>query len=59
MKATFKKIRIGSKIKDSIGDVLTVEEIHDNGVAVASWAGRGSLWIFGDTQLRHYELVEE
>ena len=57
MKATFKKIRIGSKIKDSIGDVLTIEEIHDN-VAVASWAGRGALWIFG-SQLGHYELVKE
>lgn len=57
MKATFKKIRIGSKIKDSLGNVLTIEEIHDN-VAVASWAGRGALWIFG-SQLEHYELVKE
>lgn len=58
MKATFKNICVGSKIKHIYGDsALTIEEIHDN-VAVASWAGRGALWIFG-SQLKHYELVEE
>lgn len=57
MKAMFKKVHVGSKIKDSLGNVLTIEEIHDN-VAVASWAGRGALWIFG-SQLEHYELVKE
>ena len=57
MKAMFKKVHVGSKIKDSLGNVLTIEEIHDN-VAVASWAGRGALWIFG-SQLGHYELIEE
>lgn len=57
MKAMFKKVYVGSKIKDSLGNVLTIEEIHDN-VTVASWAGRGALWIFG-SQLEHYELVKE
>ena len=58
MKATFKKIRVGSKIKDSIGDVLTVKEKRD-GIVIATWEGsKGELWIFGDTQTGHYELVE-
>ena len=58
MKATFKKIRIGSKIKDSIGDVLTIKEKRD-GIVIATWEGsKGELWIFGDTQMWHYELVE-
>ena len=57
MKATFKKTREGSKIKDSIGDVLTIKEKRD-GIVVATWEGsKGELWIFGDTQLKHYELV--
>ena len=57
MKATFKKIRVGSKIKDSIGDVLTVKEKRDD-IVIATWeSGKGELWIFGDTQLKHYELV--
>ena len=59
MKATFKKIRVGSKIKDILGDVLTVKEKRD-GIVVATWEGsKGELWIFGDTQLKHYELIEE
>ena len=59
MKATFKKIRVGSKIKDSLGDVLTVKEKRD-GIVIATWEGsKGELWIFGDTQLKHYELIEE
>lgn len=58
MKATFKKIRVGSKIKDSLGDVLTVKEKRD-GIVIATWEGsKGELWIFGDTQMGHYELVE-
>lgn len=58
MKATFKKIRVGSKIKDILGDVLTVKEKRD-GIVIATWEGsKGELWIFGDTQMRHYELVE-
>ena len=58
MKATFKKIRVGSKIKDILGDVLTVKEQRD-GIVIATWEGsKGELWIFGDTQMRHYELVE-
>ena len=57
MKATFTKIRVGSKIKDILGDVLTVKEKRD-GIVVATWEGsKGELWIFGDTQLKHYELV--
>ena len=57
MKATFKKIRVGSKIKDSIDDVLTVKEKRD-GIVIATWeSSKGELWIFGDTQLKHYELV--
>ena len=57
MKATFKKTRVGSKIKDSIGDVLTIKEKRD-GIVVATWEGsKGELWIFGDTQLKHYVLV--
>ena len=57
MKATFKKVHIGSKIKDSLGDVLTVKEKRD-GIVIATWEGsKGELWIFGDTQLKHYELV--
>ena len=59
MKATFKKIRVGSKIKDSIGDVLTVKEKRDD-IVIATWeSGKGELWIFGDTQLKHYELIEK
>ena len=59
MKATFKKIHVGSKIKDSIGDVLTVKEKRDC-IVIATWEGsKGELWIFGDTQLKHYELIEE
>ena len=59
MKATFKKIRVGSKIKDILGDVLTVKEKRD-GIVIATWEGsKGELWIFGDTQMRHYELIEE
>ncbi len=58
MKATFKKIRVGSKIKDSIGDVLTIKEKRD-GIVIATWEGsKGELWIFCDTQMGHYELVE-
>ena len=58
MKATFKKIRVGSKIKDILGDILTVKEKRD-GIVIATWEGsKGELWIFGDTQMRHYELVE-
>ena len=58
MKATFKKIRVGSKIKDILGDVLTVKEKRD-GIVIATWeSGKGELWIFGDTQMKHYELVE-
>ena len=58
MKATFKKIRVGSKIKDILGDVLTIKEKRD-GIAIATWEGsKGELWIFGDTQMGHYELVE-
>lgn len=58
MKATFKKIRVGSKIKDILGDVLTVKEKRD-GIVIATWEGsKGELWIFGDTQMRYYELVE-
>ena len=58
MKATFKKIRVGSKIKDILGDVLTVKEKRD-GIAIATGEGsKGELWIFGDTQMGHYELVE-
>ena len=38
MKATFKKIRVGSKIKDILGDVLTVKEKRD-GIVVATWEG--------------------
>ena len=58
MKATFKKIRVGSKIKDILGDVLTVKEKRD-GIVIATWeSGKGELWIFGDTQMGHYELVE-
>lgn len=58
MKATFKKIRVGSKIKDILGDVLTVKEKR-NGIVIATWEGsKGELWIFGDTQMKHYELVE-
>ena len=57
MKATFKKIRVGYKIKDILGDVLTVKEKRD-GIVIATWEGsKGELWIFGDTQLKHYELV--
>ena len=57
MKATFKKIRVGSKIKDILGDVLTVKEKRDC-IVIATWEGsKGELWIFGDTQLKHYELV--
>ena len=59
MKATFKKIRVGSKIKGILGDVLTIKEKRD-GVVIATWEGsKGELWIFGDTQLKHYELIEE
>ena len=59
MKATFKKIHVGSKIKDGIGDVLTVKEKRD-GIVIATWEGsKGEVWIFGDTQLKQYELVEE
>lgn len=58
MKATFKKIRVGSKIKDILGDVLTIKEKRD-GIVIATWEGsKGELWIFGDTQMKHYELVE-
>ena len=58
MKATFKKIRVGSKIKDILGDVLTVKEKRD-GIVIATWEGsKGELWIFGDTQMGRYELVE-
>ena len=57
MKATFKKIRVGSKIKGILGDVLTVKEKRD-GIVIATWeSSKGELWIFGDTQLKHYELV--
>ena len=38
MKATFKKIRVGSKIKDILGDVLAVKEKRD-GIVVATWEG--------------------
>ena len=57
MKATFKKIRVGSKIKGILGDVLIVKEKRD-GIVIATWeSSKGELWIFGDTQLKHYELV--
>ena len=59
MKAMFKKVHVGSKIKDSLGNVLTVKEKRD-GIVIATWeSGKGELWIFGDTQLKHYALVEE
>lgn len=59
MKAMFKQVHVGSKIKDSLGNVLTIKEKHD-GVAIATWEnGKGELWIFGDSQLKHYELIEE
>ena len=59
MKAMFKKIHVGSKIKDSLGNILTIKEKRDD-VVIATWeSGKGELWIFGDTQLKHYELVEE
>ena len=58
MKETFKKIRVGSKIKGILGDVLTVKEKRD-GIVIATWEGsKGELWIFGDTQMGHYKLVE-
>lgn len=59
MKAMFKKVHVGSKIKDSLGNVLTIKEKRDD-VVIATWeSGKGELWIFGDTQLKHYELIEE
>lgn len=59
MKAMFKQVHVGSKIKDSLGNVLTIKEKHDS-VAIATWeSGKGELWIFGDSQLKHYELIEE
>lgn len=59
MKAMFKKIHVGSKIKDSLGNVLIIKEKRD-GIVIATWeSGKGELWIFGDTQLGHYELIEE
>lgn len=59
MKAKYNKVHVDSKIKDSIGNVLTIKEKRD-GVVVATWeSGKGELWIFGDTQLKHYELIEE
>ena len=57
MKAKYNKVYVGSKIKDSLGNVLTIKEKRD-GVVIATWeSGKGELWIFGDTQLGHYELV--
>ena len=59
MKAKYNKVHVGSKIKDSLGNVLTVKEKRD-GIVIAIWeSGKGELWIFGDTQLKHYALVEE
>lgn len=59
MKAKYNKVHIGSKIKNGLGNVLTIKEKRD-GVVIATWeSGKGELWIFGDTQLKHYELVEE
>lgn len=59
MKAKYNKVYVGSKIKDSLGNVLTIKEKRD-GVVIATWeSGKGELWIFGDTQLKHYELIEE
>lgn len=59
MKAKYNKVHVGSKIKDSLGNVLTVKEKRD-GIVIATWeSGKGELWIFGDTQLKHYALVEE
>ena len=59
MKAMFKKVHVGSKIKDSIGDVLTVKEKRD-GIVIATWEGsKGELWIFFFFLLKHYELIEE
>lgn len=56
MKATFKNVRVGSKIENSLGTVLTVKEVGKDNIVIATWSGRGEMWIFG-SQLKDYELV--
>lgn len=58
MKARYKDMRVGFKIKNCLNDVLTVKEKRD-GIVIATWeSGKGELWIFGDTQLKDFEVVE-
>lgn len=58
MKATYKAVHVGSKIKNCLNDILAVKEKRD-GIVIATWkSGKGELWIFGDTQLKDFELIE-